>query len=102
MPAAPPLFLLVVTHKMSDTDNVPPESKVILCREQLVWTEGRTVGATELIMAPGPLDLHSDAGHGNQEGNLCHLDGFSGQGKKRGSQQNDTNVTSLPPVKPVF
>lgn len=44
------------------------ESKVAPGREPLVWTEGRAVGAKELILAPGPLNLYSKAGHRNQGG----------------------------------
>ena len=32
------------------------ENSVVPGREPLVWTEGRVVGATELIIAPTPLN----------------------------------------------
>ena len=51
------------------------------------------MGATELIMALGPLNLHSDAGHRNQEGNLCHLGGFSGQAK---TEEANRMIQTLP------
>lgn len=75
-------FLPAVTHKMSlDAAKCPLKSKVTSGGELLIWTKGRIVRARELILAPGPLNLYSNAGHRHQEGTCCNTGSFSGQGK---------------------
>ena len=55
MPSVIPLFLLAVTHTILDVPKVPWRT-VVPGRDPLAWTEGRVVGATELIIAPAPLN----------------------------------------------